>query len=70
MLFSGIDLHKRTIAIQTVDAHGAVVREAQLAARHDALRAYFATLPGPPSRRRRVHRDVVLGARSPQRAGD
>ena len=52
MLFSGIDLHKRTIAIHTVDADGAVVREAQLAARHDALGAYFATLPGP-------HRAVV-----------
>ncbi len=52
MLFSGIDLHKRTIAIQTVDAEGAVVREAELAARHDALSAYFATLPGP-------HRAVV-----------
>ncbi len=52
MLFSGIDLHKRTISIQTVDAAGAVVREAQLAARHDALGAYFATLPGP-------HRAVV-----------
>ncbi|MGH7712676.1 MAG: IS110 family transposase, partial [Gemmatimonadaceae bacterium] len=52
MLFSGIDLHKRSIAIQTVDADGAVVREAQFAARHDALRSYFATLPGP-------HRAVV-----------
>ena len=52
MLCSGIDLHKRTIAIQTVDADGAVIRAAQLAARHDTLSAYFATLPGP-------HRAVV-----------
>lgn len=52
MLFSGIDLHKRTIAIHTLDAEGAVVRQATLAARRDALSAYFATLPGP-------HRAVV-----------
>lgn len=52
MLFSGIDLHKRTIAVQTVNADGTIVREAQFAARHEALRAYFATLPGP-------HRAVV-----------
>jgi transposase len=52
MLFSGIDLHKRTIAIQTVNADGGVIREAQLAACRDALSAYFATLPGP-------HRAVV-----------
>jgi len=47
MLFSGIDLHKRTIAIQTVDGEGTLVRPAQLAAQRPALTAYFATLPGP-----------------------
>ncbi|MGQ0642453.1 MAG: hypothetical protein ACT4P6_17045 [Gemmatimonadaceae bacterium] len=52
MLFSGIDLHKRTIAIQTVDGEGTVVREAQLAARRPAVTAYVATLPRP-------HRAVV-----------
>jgi transposase len=52
MLFSGIDLHKRTIAIQTVDGEGTVVRQAQLAAQRPALSSYFATLPGP-------HRAVV-----------
>jgi transposase len=52
MLFSGIDLHKHTVAIHTLDAEGAVVRRANLPARHGALTAYFATLPGP-------HRAVV-----------
>ncbi|MGH8459521.1 MAG: IS110 family transposase, partial [Nevskiales bacterium] len=52
MLYSGIDLHKRTIAIQTVDGEGTVVRHAQVAAQRPALTAYFATLPGP-------HRAVV-----------
>ena len=30
MLYSGIDLYKRTIAIHTVDADGAMVRKADL----------------------------------------
>jgi transposase len=47
MLFSGIDLHKRTIAIQTLDAGGEIVRESRLPARREALSAYFATLTGP-----------------------
>jgi transposase len=46
MLFSGIDLHKRTIAVHTVDAEGIVVRGANLATQRGALTAYFATLPG------------------------
>lgn len=52
MLFSGIDLHKRSIAIHTLDADGAVVRAANLPAQRNALTAYFGTLPGP-------HRAVV-----------
>ena len=52
MLFSGIDLHKRSIAIHTLDADGAVVRTANLPAQRGALTAYFGTLPGP-------HRAVV-----------
>ncbi len=52
MLFSGIDLHKRSIAIHTLDADGAVVRTANLPAQRRALTAYFGTLPGP-------HRAVV-----------
>lgn len=52
MLFSGIDLHKRSVAIHTLDAAGTVVKRANLPARPRALSAYFKTLPGP-------HRAVV-----------
>ena len=37
MLFSGIDLHKRTVAIHTLDAAGTVVRAAHLPAQRRAL---------------------------------
>lgn len=47
MLYSGIDLHKRTLAIHTLDAAGALVRQADLPTRREAITAYFATLPGP-----------------------
>jgi transposase len=52
MLFSGIDLHKRSVAIHTLDVDGAIVRTANLPAERSALTAYFGTLPGP-------HRAVV-----------
>jgi len=52
MLFSGIDLHKRSLAIHTLDAAGTVVRRANLPAQRRALTAYFDALPGP-------HRAVV-----------
>ena len=47
MLYSGIDLHKRTLAIHTVDAAGTLVRKADLPTRREAVTAYFATLDGP-----------------------
>ena len=47
MLYSGIDLHKRTLAIHTVDAAGTVVRKADLPTNRAAVSAYFATLEGP-----------------------
>jgi len=47
MWYSGIDLHKRTIALHTVDADGTMIRQAQIPARPEVLAAYFATLPGP-----------------------
>jgi transposase len=52
MLFSGIDLHKRSLAIHTLDAAGTVVRRANLPAQRRSLTAYFDALPGP-------HRAVV-----------
>ena len=47
MLYSGIDLHKRTLAIHTVDATGTLVRKADLPTHRAAVSAYFATLDGP-----------------------
>jgi hypothetical protein len=52
MLFSGIDLHKRSLVIHTLDAEGATAREAELKSDRGAVLAYFATLAGP-------HRAVV-----------
>lgn len=52
MLHSGIDLHKRTVVLATVTADGQSVREAKLPTNRDAVRRYFAALPGP-------HRAVV-----------
>jgi transposase len=52
MLYSGIDLHKRSLVVHTVAEDGRAVREAELATTRPALTAYFATLPGP-------HRAVV-----------
>jgi transposase len=52
MLHSGLDLHKHTIAIHTVDADGTLVRKTTLATERAAISAYFASLPGP-------HRAVV-----------
>ncbi len=47
MLYSGIDLHKRTLAIHTIDAAGTVVRKADLPTNRVAITAYVATLDGP-----------------------
>jgi transposase len=54
MLHSGLDLHKRTLAISTVDAEGRPVRDVQLPTRRDAITAYFAALPGGPTVQRAV----------------
>jgi transposase len=52
MLHSGIDLHKRSLVIHTLDETGTTVREQELPTVRAAVSAYFATLPGP-------HRAVV-----------
>jgi len=46
MLHSGIDLHKRTLVLSTVTPAGQPVREAKLPATREAVRRYFAALPG------------------------
>ena len=57
MLYSGIDLHTRSLVIHTLDADSTGVREAELAARREAVATYFAALPGP-------HRPAVECVRS------
>jgi transposase len=52
MLYSGIDLHKRTVVLSTVDAQGIRIADAELRTTRPAVRAYFASHPGP-------HRAVV-----------
>ena len=52
MLYSGIDLHKRSLVLHTLDGAGATVAERELPTDRRAVRAYFACLPGP-------HRAVV-----------
>lgn len=52
MLHSGVDLHKRTIVLSTVDLAGTRVADAELPTSRAAVRAYFAEHPGP-------HRAVV-----------
>jgi transposase len=47
MLYSGIDLHKRTVAISTVDETGRVVTEASLPTSRAAVARYFHRLPEP-----------------------
>lgn len=52
MWYTGIDLHKRTLALRTVDAEGTVVQRAVVPAQRESLTTYFAALAGP-------HRAVV-----------
>ena len=46
MLHSGIDLHKRTVVVSTVDANGRAVAEAELPTSPRLVQAYFAKLRG------------------------
>ena len=52
MLYSGIDLHKRTCTITTLDARGRLVDEARMATDRLTLASYF-------SRHRKPHTAVV-----------
>jgi hypothetical protein len=54
MLHSGIDLHKRTVVISTVDAGGRPIRDAQLPTKREAITGYFASLDGGPAAQRAV----------------
>lgn len=54
MLHSGIDLHKRTVVIATVDADGRPIRDVQLPTKREAITRYFAALDGGPDAQRAV----------------
>ena len=47
MLYSGIDLHKRSVVIATVDERGHVVSEESVPASRAAVARYFRRLPEP-----------------------
>ncbi len=44
--FTGIDQHKRTSFLTTLDSDGDIVRSVKLKNNPDSIRAYFRTLPG------------------------
>ena len=44
--FTGIDQHKRTSFLTTLDQDGDIVRSSKLKNNPDSIRAYFRTLPG------------------------
>ena len=48
MLYTGIDLHKRTAVIATVDEKGKLVSEASLPTSRAAVARYFHLLPAAP----------------------
>ncbi len=47
MLYTGIDLHKRTAVIATIDRRGKVVAQASVPTSRFAVARYFEQLPGP-----------------------
>ena len=47
MLYSVIDLHKRSVVIATVDERGQVLREESVSASRSSVARYFRWLPEP-----------------------
>ena len=47
LYFLGLDIHKKTVSYCLKTASGEIIREGELAARREVLRAWAATLPGP-----------------------
>jgi transposase len=47
MLYSGIDLHRRSCTITTIDDKGSIVQEATLRTASPLVASYFRRLPGP-----------------------
>lgn len=54
MLHSGIDPHKGTVVVSTVDAGGRPIRDAQLPTKREAVTGYFSSLDGAATAQRAV----------------
>lgn len=61
MLRSGLDPHRRTLAIATVDGEGRHVRAVQRPTRREAISASFAAAPGGPGARQAVVKSTSNG---------
>ncbi|MEM1041985.1 MAG: IS110 family transposase [Bacteroidota bacterium] len=60
-LFTGLDLHKRSVLALTVDASGREVARKKLPARADSLALYFAELPAGPEGEHRAVAEATNG---------
>lgn len=60
-LFTGLDLHKRSVVATTLDAEGTTVAHRKLPARADALALYFADLPAVPGGEHRAVAEATTG---------
>ena len=60
-LYTGLDLHKRTVFALTVDADGAEVAREKLPARAESLALYFANLPTEPGGQHRAVAEATTG---------
>ena len=60
-LFTGLDLHKRSVVATTLDADGTTLAHRKLPARPDALALYFADLPVGPEGEHRAVAEATTG---------
>ena len=60
-LYTGLDLHKRSVFALTVDAAGEEVAREKLPARADSLVLYFADLPGSRGAKHRAVAEATTG---------
>ena len=61
MLYSGIDLHKRTVAIHTLDAADYVIRKADWPIKRALTTIYIRRAAGPASGRAGVYGHCGIG---------
>ena len=60
-LYTGLDLHKRTVFALTVDADGDEFARERLPARADAVALYSAALPAEPGGQHRAATEATVG---------